>query len=339
VLRRNPRPTFGAALLIQGSVYLLLVLVISGVTYAALGRITASTSQNVNEITAGSVGLIGLAAVVPALLAVVAAAIVQGIIVLEVSRGTIGEKLTFRELWRRANGRIWALIGWSALLILASTIIFGALVLIIVVLVATLGNAGIAAAVLVGLFGGMGILVMFVWLSTKLTFVPSALMIERLSIGQAVRRSWTLTSGFFWRTFGILALVSVIIGIASQVVSTPLTLIAPMVAALVDPQGQNGATAVAVTIGLTVLAVVITVVFQAITSVVSSATTALLYIDLRIRKEGLDLELSKFLEDRQSDRPDARDPFLHGGSALARAAVVPPVPAPRPESGNGSPWG
>jgi membrane-anchored glycerophosphoryl diester phosphodiesterase (GDPDase) len=180
---------------------------------------------------------------------------------------------------------------------------------------------------------------MFVWLSTKLTFVPSALMIERLSIAQAVRRSWALTSGFFWRTFGILALVSVIIGVASQVVSTPLTLIAPMVAALVDPQGQNQATAVAVTIGFAVLAVVITVVFQAITSVVSSATTALLYIDLRIRKEGLDLELSKFLEDRQSGRPDARDPLLHGGSGPARGAAAAPAPAPRPEPGNGSPWG
>jgi membrane-anchored glycerophosphoryl diester phosphodiesterase (GDPDase) len=322
--------------LIQGSVYLLLVLVVSGVTFAAVGRVSASTSQNVDEITAGAFGLIGIAAVVPALLAVIASAIVQGIIVLEVSRGTVGEKLTFRELWRRAHGRIWALIGWSALLILASTIIVGALILIIVVLLATLGNVGIVAAVLVGIFGGLGLLVVFVWLSTKLTFVPSALMIERLSIGQSVRRSWTLTSGFFWRTFGILALVSVIIGVVSQVVSTPLTFLAPMVGTLVDPQGQNGSTAAAVVIGFAVLAIVITVVFQAITSVVSSATTALLYIDLRIRKEGLDLDLSKFLEERQAGHPDPRDPFLHRGSA---PAGVTGTPARQSESGNGSPWG
>lgn len=337
VLRRNPRPTFGAALLIQGSVYLLLVLVVSGVTFAALGRVSASTSQNLSEITAGAFGLIGVAAVVPALLAVIAAAIVQGIIVLEVSRGTVGEKLTFRGLWRRAHGRIWALIGWSALLILASTIIVVVLVVIIVVLALTLGNAGTVAAVLVGVLGGFGMLVIVIWLNTKLAFVPSALMIERLSLGQAVRRSWTLTSEFFWRTFGILALVSVIIGVAGQVISTPLTVLTPMVNTLIDPQGQNGPTAAAVIIGSAVLAIVITVVFQSITSVVASATTALLYIDLRIRKEGLDLELSKFLEDRQAGHPDARDPFLPGSSAPAGSAGQAPVP--RSGSGNGSPWG
>jgi hypothetical protein len=90
-----------------------------------------------------------------------------------------------------------------------------------------------------------------------------------------------------------------------------------------------------VIIGSAVLAIVITVVFQSITSVVASATTALLYIDLRIRKEGLDLELSKFLEDRQAGHPDSRDPYLPGSSAPAGSAGQATVPG----SGNGSPWG
>jgi hypothetical protein len=65
----------------------------------------------------------------------------------------------------------------------------------------------------------------------------------------------------------------------------------------------------------------------------------LLYLDQRIRKEGLDLELSKFLEDRQVGQSGTPDPFFHGGSGPARSAGVPPALAPHSESGNGSPWG
>lgn len=327
VLRRNPRPTFGAALLIQGSVQLLLLLVVGGVSFAAFGRIATSTSQNTDEITAGAYGIVVLAAIIPGLLAVVASALLQGIIVLEVSRGTVGEKLTFRQLWSRARGRLGALVGWSALLMLAVTIVVGILVAVIVLLIVSLGSAGIVLAVFVGLFGGLGVLVLFVWLSTKLALVPSAIMIERMTIRHAFARSWMLTDRFFWRTFGILALVAVIIWVVSQVISFPLSFLGPMVTLLVDPQSQNQGAAIVVVAIVAVLAVVIVVMFQAITSVIQSATTALVYIDLRIRKEGLDLELARYVETRQSGATP--DPFPHASAARESAR----------EPSNESPWG
>ncbi len=342
VLRRNPRPTFGAALLIQGLAYLLLVGVVGYASYSALARIGASTQENTNSIVAGSYGLIGLAAIVPGLLAVIASALLQGIIVLEVASGTLGEKLRLSELWRRARGRIGALVGWSALLILFVTVVFGVLVLLIVVVITTLGVAGIVIGVMLGLFGGLVLAALFIWLGTKLALVPSALMIERLSIRESVARSWSLTRGAFWKTFGIIALVSVIIGVVSQVISAPLSFLGPMATTLLDPNRQNGQNIVVVTIVITVLALVISVVFQAITSVVQSATTALIYIDLRIRKEGLDLELARFVEARQAGDSSVPDPYL--------SHRLPPFPAPKQPSGaprdsasvppaNGSPWG
>ena len=229
VLRRNPKPTFGAALLIQGSVYLVLILAVAGVTFTAVSRVNSSTSQNTDQITAGATGLIVVASIIPALLAVIASAVLQGIIVLEVSRGAVGEKLTFRALWKRARGRIGALIGWATMLVLASTVLIGVIVAIIVFLGVSFGTGGIIAAVLIGILAFFGLAVVYVWLGTKLALVPSVLMIERMSIRGSIARSWSLTDGYFWRTFGISALVAVIVGVVSQVVSLPLNFIAPIV--------------------------------------------------------------------------------------------------------------
>lgn len=326
VLRRNPKPTFGAALLIQGSVYLLLILAVAGVSFTAVSRVNSSTSQNTDQITAGATGLIVVASIIPALLAVIASAVLQGIIVLEVSSGTVGEKLTLRALLTKARGRIGALIGWAALVVLALTVVLGVIVVIIVLLVVSLGTGGIIAAVLIGFLASIGLAVVYVWLSTKLALVSSVLMIERLSIREAVARSWSLTEGYFWRTFGITLLVAVIIGFVSQVASIPLSIVTQFATVLFDPQGQKGSGVTVLLVAVGLLAVVIAVVIQSITSVVQSATTGLIYLDLRIRKEGLDLELVRYVEAKQSGNANAVDPLRHG-------AQVAPAPVP-----DGSPW-
>ncbi len=326
VLRRNPKPTFGAAMLIQGSVYLLFILVLAGVAFAAFSRVDSSTAQNADQITAGAAGLVILASVIPGLLAVIATAVLQGIIVLEVSRGAVGEKLSLRGLWQKARGRIGALVGWAALLTLASTVVLGVIVVIIVFLVVSLGTGGIIAAVLIGVLAFFGLAVAAIWLGTKLSLVPSVLMIERLSLRESVRRSWSLTESYFWRTFGITALVAVILGFVSQVAAAPLNVVAPLATTLIDPQGQSGGGAIVLLSVISVLAIVIVVVVQSIGSVVQSATTGLIYLDLRIRKEGLDLELVRFVEARQSGNTNAADPLAHG---------APSAPAPLHD---GSPW-
>ncbi|MBG6106786.1 hypothetical protein [Frigoribacterium sp. CG_9.8] len=310
VLRRNPKPTFGAALLIQGSAYLLLVLVVAGATFAALSRIDSSTARNAGQITAGGTGLIVVASIIPALLSVIATAVLQGIIVLEVSRGAVGEKSTFRGLWARARGRMGALVGWAAMLALASTVLIAIVVVIILLLAFNFGIGGIIAAVVIGMLAFFGLTVIYVWLGTKLALVPSVLMIERMGIRSSIARSWSLTTGYFWRTLGITALVAVIVGVVNQVVSLPLRFIAPIAGGLADPQGQGASGAIVLMAALSVLAIAITVVFLSITSVVQSATTALIYLDLRIRKEGLDLELARYVETKQTG--DVSDPLEHG---------------------------
>ena len=335
VLRRNPRPTFGAALLIQGIVSVLVLAVVGFATFAAISRISFSTSQNADEITAGAIGLVALAAIIPVFFAIVASALLQGVIVVEVSRGAVGEKSTFRELWRRVRGRIGALVGWTLLLILAVALATGIFIGIIVALVSTAASAGIAFAVLFGVFGALGAVVLYFWLGTKLSLVPSALVIERLTLGRAIARSWSLTEGAFWRTLGIQLLVSVIVAVASQVISAPFSFIAPLFVGLLDPNGQNGPTTAIVIVGIGLLSFIVTIAVGAITAVVQTATTALIYLDRRIRKEGLDLELAHFVEARQAGDSTIADPLLHAAPTIGYS-TAPGTPYPTSDGSPGS---
>ena len=315
LLRRNPRPTFGVALLIQS-----ILLVVSGglIGLAALftlSRLDFSSSANQSTISAGNASILIVAAIATVALSFVSSAMLQAIIVIEVSRASVGEKQRLPQLWRRVRGRVGALIGWTAIVAIVVTMALALLAGIIALLVITLGTAGIVAGVLIGLFGGLGFVVLAFWLGTRVAFVASALMLERLTIRQAIARSWTLTRGYFWRTLGILLLVSVMLQVASSVISTPLNFVTQFAVPLIDPNRQTGPSTIVLIVVLGVLALIVSLVFSSITAVVQTATTALLYLDVRIRKEGLDLDLARFVEARQAGDTTIRDPYLPAPTA------------------------
>lgn len=341
-LRHNPKPTLGAALLVQGAVTLLTIGIVGLVSFLSLSRLGNATGQAQQELLAGSIGTILLSAIIPVLLSIAASALLQGIIVLNVMRASLGEKPRLRQLLAMARGRIWALIGWTMLVTLAVTVGFGALVLLIVLVVVLIGGiGGTVAAVLVGIFGGLAFAALWVWLNTKLSLVPSVLMAERTSILTAAKRSWALTHRAFWKTLGIELLVAVIIGVATQVITTPVTFISGMVASLTDPNGQNPAAMLTSAIGAYAVVIILSVLFGAIGAVIQSATIALIYIDLRMRKEGLDLELARFVEARQSGTSGLVDPYARAAEPAAPASMAAPTgttpQTPLPPT-NESPW-
>jgi hypothetical protein len=309
VLRRNPRPMFGFALIITAIVSLSAGLVVGLVTVGALTRIESALDEDVDAIAAGSIALIILAGLVAVALSLVASAILQGVVSLEVARGTLGEKLRLGGLWRAARGRIGALIGWTLLLTAALVVAIVIVILIIVGLSIAGGAAGVVVGVLLGLalFGGLAVLGS--WIGTRLALVPSALMIERLPLRAAITRSWTLSIGYFWRTFGTLILVAFILSFAGQIITTPVQLVFSLGGGLLNPNADEDAMLGTLLVG-SLVTTVISVVIGAISAVVQSATAALIYIDLRMRKEGLDLELAHFVEARQAGATEIADPFL-----------------------------
>ncbi|MGV8884393.1 MAG: hypothetical protein ACOH1T_02230 [Microbacteriaceae bacterium] len=336
VMRRNPRPTFGIGLLLNGVLALIFAGIIASITFLTFSRLDSASPQDVDEIGAGAIGIGVIASLIPMALSVVIAGIMQGIISLEVARATLGEKLRFGGLWRLAKGRIGALIGWTA-------IITGALLIVIVIAagivfasVSVGGSAGfIAGFAIVLVFGGLAT-VASAWIGTKLALVPSVLMLERLSLMAAIRRSWTLTNGYFWKTLGTMLLVNVIVNVATQIITTPVSFIVGIGSSLINPTEDStlGITLVAVGYVLTLLA---SLVFGVIGSVLASSVVALIYVDIRMRKEGLDLELTRFVEARQDGDVGVQNPYER---LWAPAASQPQYPAPtQPDAPtDASPW-
>jgi len=310
VLRRNPRPMFGFSLLLTGAVFILTILLIGIFTFWSISRVTSAVGEDSETIAAGGVAAALLGSLIPITLSIAVVAILQGVVVLEVARGTLGEKLTLRGLLRAARGRIWALVGWSLLATLVISVAV-TIVVVVIVLLATLGgSAGIAVSVILGILAALGSVVLGAWLWTRLCFVPAVIVIERLPIRQAVRRSWSLTLGYFWKTLGIQLLVGVIISAVSNIVSIPISIVIGLAGALIDPTGGDQTTAIVIVVVAYILTIVVSVVVGAVSAVVQSATTALIYIDIRMRKEGLDLELARFVEARQAGNTSVPDPYL-----------------------------
>jgi MFS family permease len=313
VIRRNPRPTFGISLLLNGVVTVLFVAVIGGVIALAFGRVNSATGETEDEIIAGAVGSVVVASLVPLALSVLVGAILQGIIALEVSRGTIGEKLTVRGLWRLARGRVGALVGWAAIMTTAVVVVIVVLSVVIGLIIALGGTAGLVVGILLAIAAALAAAVLWFWLATKLSLIPSVLMLERVSLREAIARSWSLTGGYFWRTLGTQLLVNVIVQVAAQVVTTPVSLLLGVASALANPNGDE-ALAITVVVVTYVLTGIIGLVFGALATVTSAAVNALIYIDIRMRKEGLDLELARFVEARQVGQAGVGNPYLPVGS-------------------------
>jgi hypothetical protein len=136
-------------------------------------------------------------------------------------------------------------------------------------------------------------------------------MLERLPLRRAVARSWRLTSGYgyFWKALGVQLLVYFIVQIAAQVVATPLSILGSVGASLINPNGDM--TAALVVIGATyVVGGIVGLVFGALAAVAQSSVATLLYIDYRMRKEGLDIDLTRFVEARQVGDIGVANPYL-----------------------------
>ena len=317
VMRRNPAPTFGLSVLLYGVITVVYFGVMAAVFAWAFNRVQSASPSDQADLMAGNFGSFAIAALVPSTLAIVATALLQGFISLEVSRATLGEKLKIRGLWRLAKGRIGRLVLWSvaesvALLVL----LLGATFVIVGVFAAVAASSsesaaltGAVFAILVTALVGLAFVVLGVWLGTKLSLVPSAILLERMKVLPAMRRSWSLTKGNFWRTFGIQVLIAVIINVGSSVVTTPIVFIGAIMASLINPNGDGTAGLIGVIV-VAIIAGVVSVVLGAIGLVMDSASLALIYIDIRMRKEGLDLELLHYVEAKQSGTSGVANPYL-----------------------------
>ncbi|MFF2390787.1 hypothetical protein [Agromyces sp. NPDC058104] len=329
-LRRNPAATFGSGLVVQLVSALATLAVVVPFMVFIFTRVENAAAEDMDAVMSGGVGAFLLLMLVPIALTLVASAFLQGVMVVEVATGTLGERLGFGALWRRAARRIWPLLGWTALVTLALLLVV-AFFTAVIVLAALTSPEALIGAVLLTLVGALGLAVLGAWIGTKLSIVPSIIVLESAGIGQAVRRSWRLTDGYFWRTFGTLLLVGLILNVAAQVVVQPVSLIGTILAAIIDPTGAGAA--LGITIATSVVTLVLSLLIGAITAVVQSALVAVIYIDLRMRTEGLDLELARHVEQRDAGAAPAGDPYAPPPQGAPTPALSAQAAASTPPTG------
>ncbi|HVQ88745.1 MAG TPA: YciC family protein, partial [Actinomycetes bacterium] len=134
-------------------------------------------------------------------------------------------------------------------------------------------------AILAGLFVCIvpGLVLSYLWFAA-----PASLTLEKGSVTHSMRRSWTLSSKSFWRVVGLILLVQVTYAFALQLVSAPISFLTSFGAfANADQVLSQGA------VTLVLLGYLVSVLIGVLAYPIVSVARALLYLDLRMRHEGL----------------------------------------------------
>ena len=214
-----------------------------------------------------------------------------------IGQGVLGRKVTAKETFRQVMRRIGQLL-LATFLVVGSTLVVAAVGIVpVVVLVvnassgsASASSAGVSALLLGLVLIPVGIVVGLA-LQTYFSFTTPVVVLEHLSAGRAIARSWRLvgppTRKGFWRILGIRLLTSVATTIIGQVVATPMTLIGTVLLTVVA--GENFQ--LVYYAAAAVLQGAVSILSGILTTPLVAGVDAMLYVDARIRKEALDVQL------------------------------------------------
>lgn len=122
---------------------------------------------------------------------------------------------------------------------------------------------------------GIAVFCAAVYLAVRWSLVVAAMMAEDIGPIRGLGRSWNLVSGSWWRTFGILLIVTIL----QLIITYGLGILFGLIAALVT----TGDVQAAVT-------QIVGTILNAVVNPITTIAVVLLYFDLRVRKEGLDLD-------------------------------------------------
>lgn len=319
VLTRNPRASLGSALLLQAPISILSMVIAGFGMVWFSDRIASASSADRDEIAIGSGAVLLLLLLIPILLSAFSVAFLQGVLVSEVSRATIGEKRRMGELWKAVWPRVGHLFLFSLLQIAVMIVAVAVIAGVVIAIIAT-NTDNWGWALLAGFLLGAAFFLLFAWLLIKTSLVPSVIVLERRGVGAAIQRSWRLTNGYFWKTLGIQFLVNAIVSAVSQIVVFPVSIAVSLLTTLFMPTGETDMYGAVISQAVPSLIVgVISLLIGSISVVIQSSVVALIYIDLRMRKEGLDIDLLRYVE-AGATSSNLPDPFTIVRSESAASA-------------------
>ena len=226
------------------------------------------------------------AAALQVIVTLVATLTLSGILTVVVSRAVLAQNVTTGEAWQQARPRLPALFGVTILVFL---IIVGVFVVCLVpgIVLAAAGAPG-AVVALAFIIGVPLFAVASVYLYVAFALAPPAIVLERQPVVASLRRSRALVKGAWWRTFGILLLVNVIAQVLAGILSVPFTIGAVAATFIGGGDEMNPYTIIPL-----LISALGSIVAGAVTWPFTAASTALLYIDRRMRREALDMQLTR----------------------------------------------
>jgi hypothetical protein len=216
----------------------------------------AATGQEALDYLAQVLGKSSATLGVTLVITVLIRTLLTGFLTVVAGKAVLGKPITFGEAVRELAPRLPGLIG--------VTVLYTLMVVI----------------------GSLFCLIPGIWLYALFSLASPALVLEHGRVGQSLARSRRLVQGSWWRVFGILLLTGVCAAVIGFVIQIPFNLSTGV-------GGSTMADLASASLGAQLLSGVGQAVAQTLVAPFVAGATALLYIDQRMRKEGMDIQLAR----------------------------------------------
>jgi hypothetical protein len=269
MIRRNPRVMLGLSAAVAVA-QVLLVALFELIAFSQLGDVKITDAGDSTRTTdlgplLGTEGASFATLVASTLLG----AVLTGMLTVAITQDVLGVRLGPAEVWARTKGRIWRLL---ALAVVATVAEF----------------VGLLFCLAPG-----------IWLWGIWAVAVPAMMTEHTTMRGAFGRSRALVAGTFWRVWGIRALGVAIASVIGGFIALPFEI----VGLVVDSNTFSDTADSSIPVVFLVLTAVGSAVSATFTAPIRAGVDALLYVDLRMRKEGLDIVLQQSIGRPRGDAP------------------------------------
>jgi hypothetical protein len=217
-----------------------------------------ATDEEVRGFVFGTFGDLFLALIPTAVVSTLLLTVTTGLMAAVMGRAALGREVTFGIVWREVQPRLLPLLGVAFVYAVVTTV---GLMLCIV----------------------PGVLAWVFW-----AMAAPALVLERGTFREAFSRSVKLVGGAFWRVLGVLLLARIIESFFESIIQLPFTLGTGVFDQVLNP----GKVSVLST-GDQLLAAAGQVISGTIAIPFVTLVTVIVYLDQRMRREGMDIELAR----------------------------------------------
>ncbi len=282
-VRVNPQTMFGFAFAIMAVVGLVQAFFASSSTSSLTRAMSSGDPQELFDSLGSSMG-----SFVTSGLTMLATAFLSGMLALTVWDAVLGRKSSPADAWHRFSPRFVPVLLATLLIGIIEFVAIMVVVLIFIIpfflVVVNAASARSYDSASAGIGGALSILFLMIvaliviacFLTVKFAFTSSAVVLEGLGPVDAIKRSWSLSKGSFWRILGRIWLIGIVTGLISGVLGA-------VVGAILGV-GANAADSVGLLVAFSAF---LSALLSAVVIPVQSSFYTLMYLDERMRKENL----------------------------------------------------